>query len=327
MIFFYAILTSYHTPILFMNTTYDTIIIGAGAAGLSAGIYAARYQMKTLILSQEFGGETAQAGMIENWPGDKEVEGFKLIFRFRDHALASGAEIVHAGAASVIRDGDMFIVTDTTGATHTAKTLILAQGSKRRRLGLPNEDALTGRGVHYCVTCDGPVYGGKEIAVVGGGDASVKGILLAAQYASKIYLLVRGTELHAEPVNIEHMKALGDKVEILYETEVKEIVGTDTLEKLVLTKAHNGSVDLLVAGMFVEIGAVPDTDIAKSLGVELDEYGYVKTDCMMKTNVSGVSAAGDLVNHFGHFKQVITASATGTAAATAAFEYVKNKKQ
>jgi len=309
-----------------MSTTYDTIIIGAGAAGLSAGIYAGRYGMKTLILSHELGGETAQAGVIENWPGDKEIEGFKLIFRFRDHALASGAEIVNSPAVSAMREGELFHVTDKAGTVHRGKTVVLAQGSRRRRLGLPNEEALTGRGVHYCVTCDGPVYGGKTIAMVGGGDASVKGILLAAQYASKILFIVRGNELRAEPVNVEHMRALGDKVEVLFDTEVKEIIGTNALEKLVISKPYHDSTDLVVDGLFVEIGAEPETDIAKELGVILDEYGYVKTDCMMNTNVSGVSAAGDLVNHFGHFKQVITASATGTAAATAVFGYLKNAR-
>ncbi|NTV44742.1 MAG: FAD-dependent oxidoreductase [Candidatus Yonathbacteria bacterium] len=309
-----------------MDTTYDTIIIGAGAAGLSAGIYAGRYGMKTLILSQELGGETLQAGLIENWPGDKEVEGYKLVSRFRDHAIASGAEIVTGSVVSAEHDGDVFRVMTKKGDNFIGKTLILAQGSRRRRLGLPNEDVLTGKGVHYCMTCDGPVYGGKEIAVVGGGDASIKGVLLAAQYASRIFVIVRGKELRAEPTNVEQMMALGDKVTVLYETEVKEIIGTDKLEKVVLSRPYNDSTELSVEGLFIEIGAEPDTDIAKTLGVELDEYGYVKTDCMMKTNIPSVLAAGDIVNHFGHFKQVITASATGTAAATAAFEYIKNKK-
>ena len=308
-----------------MSTIYDTIIIGAGAAGLSAGVYAARYGMKTLILSHELGGETAQAGIIENWPGDKEIEGYKLIMRFRDHAIVSGAEIVNSPAVLVVHDGDVFRARDKAGNEYVGKTLVLAQGSKRRRLGLPNEESLTGRGVHYCVTCDGPVYGGKEIAMVGGGDAAVKGVLLASQYASKIYLLVRGSALRAEPVNVEHMKALGNKVEVLFETEVKEIIGINILKKIILSKPHNGSMELPVEGLFVEIGATPDTDIAKSLGVEFDEYGYIKTDCMMATNVPGVSAAGDFVNHFGHFKQVITAAATGTVAATTAFAYLKKR--
>ncbi|MEK7155389.1 MAG: FAD-dependent oxidoreductase, partial [Patescibacteria group bacterium] len=150
-------------------------------------------------------------------------------------------------------------------------------------------------------------------------DASVKGANLAAEYSDKIYLLARGKEIVAEAINLEQMKKLSDKVEVLLETEVKEIVGKEKLEKVVLSRPHKGSTDLVIDGLFVEIGAVPNVDLATSLGVELDEHGYIKADAMMQTNIDGVFAAGDTVNHFGAFKQDITASAMGAVAATSAY--------
>jgi thioredoxin reductase (NADPH) len=155
--------------------------------------------------------------------------------------------------------------------------------------------------------------------MVGGGDASVKGAVLAAEYVNKLYLIVRGKEVAAEPINLERMKKLGDKIEVILETEVKEIVGEKKLEKIILSREFRGSTELVVDGLFVEIGAVPNVELAKSLGVELDERGYIKTDTMMQTNIDGIFAAGDAVNHFGSFKQDITAAAMGAVAATSAY--------
>ena len=207
--------------------------------------------------------------------------------------------------------------------TFQTKTVILAIGSARRHLGLAKEKELTGRGVHYCVTCDGPVFAGKVVAMVGGGDSSVKGVNFLGEYAKKIYLIVRGKEVAAEPINLEQMKKLGDKVEVFLETEVKELVGDKVLEKVILSKASKGSQELILDGMFIEIGYDPDQTFAKQLGLELDEAGYTRADNMMRTNVPGIFAAGDSTNHFGRFKQDITAAALGAVAATSPYEYHK----
>jgi thioredoxin reductase (NADPH) len=163
------------------------------------------------------------------------------------------------------------------------------------------------------------VYTGKTIAIAGGGDASVKGINLAAEYAEKIFLIVRGKEVTAEPINLENMKKLGDQVEVILETEVKELVGKEKLEKVILSRGGKESSELVVDGLFPAIGAVPNVELAKQLGVELDERGYIKVGSLMQTNVDGVFAAGDAVNHFGSFKQDITAAALGAVAATSAY--------
>ena len=301
-----------------MDTNYDIIIIGSGAAGLSAALYAGRYHTKVLVVAKEFGGETARAGIIENYPGVPAIDGSELMNLIKRQMLDLGVEIINAEVSAVERQGHCFEIT-TPNATYQTHGVIFATGAKRRRLGLPNEKELTGKGVHYCVTCDGPVYGGKTIAMVGGGDASVKGAVLAAEYVSKLFLIVRGQEVTAEPINLDKMKKLGNKIELILETEVKEIVGKEKLEKIRLSRAFNGRDELIVDGLFVEVGAIPNVELAKSLGVLLDEHGYIKVDNMMQTNVDGVFAAGDAVNHFGSFKQDITAAAMGAVAATSAY--------
>lgn len=297
---------------------YDLIIIGSGAAGFGAALYAGRYRMKTLVLGKEFGGETAKAGSIENYPGVFALDGYELMGVMKKQAAALGVEFVDGEVSGIVRQEHCFEVR-TERMTYQTHAILFATGAERRRLGLPNEKELTGKGVHYCVTCDGPVYGGKTIALVGGGDASVKGVVLAAEYVNKAYLIVRGKEVTAEPINLERLKALGEKVEVLLETEVKEIVGTKMLKKLILSRPYKGSSELVVDGLFVEVGATPNVALAQSLGVKLDERGYIKVDNMMQTNVDGVFAAGDTVNHFGSFKQDITAAGMGAVAATSAY--------
>ncbi len=302
---------------------YDTIIVGSGAAGFGAGIYAGRYLMKTLIVEGEKpGGETATAGIIHNYPGAKSIDGFDLYATMKDQAKTEGAEMIKGEVTSVKNEAGCFQVYIGEKMFYS-KTIIFAQGSKRRRLGLPNEDKLTNKGVHFCVTCDGPLYGKKTVVVVGGGDASVKGVNLLAEYADKIYLLVRGDKMRAEPVNQAELEKHGDKVEVIYNAEVKEIIGEEKLEKIVLNKEVNGSTEMTIDGLFVEIGAEPSTALATSIGVTLDEIGYIKVNNMMETNIPGVYAAGDAVNFFGPFKQIVTAAAMGAVASTSAYNYYK----
>jgi len=299
---------------------YDLIIVGSGAAGLAAAVYARRYKMETLVIEGEFGGETATAGTIENYPGITSIDGFKLMQTMKEQGKEYGAVFEKGKAERITSDGNCFTV-KVGEKEFEGNTILLAIGSERKHLNLPNEKELTGKGVHYCVTCDGPVYGGKTVAMIGGGDSSVKGVNFLAEYVEKIYLIVRGKEVTAEPVNLERMKKLGDKVEVLLETEIAEIVGEKMLEKLILSKERQGSKELMIDGIFVEIGFDPDTILAKQLGIEVDEKGYLKVDNLMKTNIPSIFAAGDATNHFGRFKQDITAAALGSVAATSAYEY------
>ena len=301
---------------------YDVIIVGSGAAGLAAGLYARRYQMKTLVFTGEFGGETATAGKIENYPGVLSIDGYDLMKTMKEQVEAIGGEVKEGWVKEIRQGGALFsVITDTD--TVQARTLILAVGAKRRHLGLANEKELTGKGVHYCTTCDGPLYQGKTIAMVGGGDSSVKGVNFLGEYAQKIFFIVRGKEVLAEPINLNQMKKLGDKVEILLETEVKEIVGEQKFEKVILSKPYQGSTELALDGLFVEIGFDPDQTFTQQLGLETDSHGFLKVDNLMKTNIPGVFGGGDATNFFGRFKQDITAAALGSVAATSAYEYYK----
>lgn len=307
-----------------MNSSmvYDLIVVGSGAAGLSAALYAGRYKMKTLVVTGEFGGETSTAGEIANYPAVKPIDGYDFMKLMKEQAEAIGAKMQEAWVEKIEKEknGECFTVS-TKKESFQARTIILAIGSRRRHLGLSKEKELTGRGVHYCWTCDGPLFGGKTVGMVGGGDSSVKGVNFLGEYAKKIYLIVRGKEVRAEPINLERMKKLGDKVEVLLEHEVKELVGEKKLEKIILSSPSHEPDALVLDGLFVEIGFDPDKTFANQLGLELDEKGYMKVDSMMRTNVPGVFVAGDATTHFGSFKQDITAAAMGAVAATSAYEY------
>ncbi|PIR56719.1 MAG: thioredoxin reductase [Parcubacteria group bacterium CG10_big_fil_rev_8_21_14_0_10_41_35] len=297
---------------------YDLIIIGSGAAGFGAVIYGGRYRMKVLVIGKEFGGETAKAGSIENYPGFLSIDGFDLMDAMKKQAENLKVETLDTEVTDITRDEYCFEVkaNNTTYQTHG---IIFAVGAERHRLGITNENKLTSRRVHYCVTCDWSVYSDKTIAMADGGDASVKGAVLTAEYVNKLFLIVRGKEVTAEPINLYKMKKLGSKIELILETEVKEIIGKEKLEKIRLSRTINGRDKLIVDGLFVEVGAIPNVELAKSLGVLLDEHGYIKVDNMMQTNIDGVFAAGDAVNHFDSFKQDITAAAMGAVVATSAY--------
>ena len=301
---------------------YDTIIIGSGASGLSAGLYAVRYKLRTLIIKGEFGGETARAGVIWNYPGVAGIDGYELMKVMQTQAKDGGAEIVSGKATKIVNQGGCYEVA-VGEKKYIGKTVIFAVGTERGHLNVPNEAELTSKGVHYCFTCDSPLYADKTVAVVGAGDAAFKGALLAAEYCKKIMILVRSDKVRAEPATFDKVKARPN-VEILYNTQVTQIVGTTQLEKVVLNTPYQGSTDLVIDGLFIEIGARPNTALATALGVELDAENYVKTDPLMQTNIPGFFAAGDTVNLFGLFKQDITAAALGSVAATSAYQYVNN---
>ncbi len=300
---------------------FDVLIVGGGAAGLSAGMYAGRYLVSAAVIrGPEPGGETATAWTIENYPGILSIDGLELVQNMEKHAVAAGAQMFDGTVSAIEKKGDCFI--STVGEEQfSSKTIILAVGSSRRKLGLPNEDNLRGKGVSYCATCDAPLYKGKIVAIAGGGDSSVKGANLVSRYATKVYLIVRGKELRGEPANLKQLKEKKN-VEVLYDTAVQEIVGTKIIEKIVLSRPVNGSQDLQIGGLFVEVGAQPRTELSKMLGVDLDEKGYIKVNKLMHTNITGVYGAGDITDGAGDFRQDVTAAAQGAMAATSAYKYI-----
>lgn len=300
---------------------YDVAIVGYGAAAMSAGIYAARYQMKTIILGDQFGGETALASVIENYPGAPMVEGLELMLRMKEQVDHLGVEIVEEAVTEAGNENGCFRVR-AGDRDYRASTVILAAGRERRRLGLPREDELRGRGVSYCATCDAPLYKGRVTALVGGGDASIKGALLLARHAQKVYVIYRGDKFtRPEPIALKQMEETPN-IEALLRTNVVKLNGKEFLESISIDRPYRGRKELEAEGLFVEIGAEPRNELAKMLGVALNEKGEIQVDKLMYTNVDGVLAAGDVTDGAGDLKQTITAACQGVLAATSAYKHI-----
>jgi len=298
----------------------DVLIVGSGVAGLSAAIYASRYELKTIVVGKMFGGATLTAWTIENYPGVKKIDGYDLVTIMKDQATALGAVIID-DEITTITQHEHCIYASSPRDTFEGHALILASGSTHRHLGLPNEPELAGKGVHYCVMCDAPLYKGKTIAIVGGGDSSVKGAVLAAPLMEHVYLITIEPSLHGEPINVDAMKK-HHNITVIPNSEITALQGHDKLSGIML-KDHSGHIsEKTVDAVFVEIGADPSTELAKHMGVELDEKGYINVNAMCETNKPGVLAAGDATNLFGSFKQDITAAAQGALAATSAYKYL-----
>ncbi len=303
------------------SNPYDVIIVGQGAAAFAAGLYAARYHMNTLILGDAFGGETATGGLIENYPGFGSVDGFDLMTNMKQQVERYGVPIVNEGVKSISNENECFEVR-SAGNIYQGASVILAVGRERRKLGLPNEDEWTGRGVSFCSTCDAPLYRDKVAAVVGGGDAAVNGAVLLSKYATRAYIIYRGEAFtRPEPVNLRLLNE-SPNVEQMLNTNVVGLVGEQGLTGIVLDQPINGSRELTLDGLFIEIGADPRTELPLQLGVQLADRDEVAVDRLMHTSVPGVFAAGDLTDGSGDLKQTITAAAQGAIAASSAYTYV-----
>lgn len=310
--------------------TYDLVIAGRGAAAYAAALYAGRYRLDTVMVGESFGGETAIGGVIENYPGQPEIDGFDLMMKFREQVEKLEVPSIDANLAHVRKSDDCYEVEVSDGQRLRTVSLILAIGRERRKLGLPHEEEWTGRGVSYCSTCDAPLYRGKDsAAVVGGGSAAVEGAILIAKYAKTVYLIYRREKLtRPEPVLV-HMLEHTENVKALYSTEVKELIGSDEagLTHIRISKPYQGQDVLKVDGLFIEAGADPRVEAPKELGIELNpQTNEVHVDRLMRTNVAGVYAAGDLTDGSGPLKQTVTAAAQGAVAALSAYNYVSEHK-
>jgi thioredoxin reductase (NADPH) len=285
---------------------YDFIIIGGGCSGLSGAMYATRLGLKTLTLAEMPGGLITTTHLVENWPGVITTSGPDLAMALYKHAEASGAEIKSERANKIeqLEDKDgcpQFKV--TTGSNeYIGKTILIATGTIHRKLGVPGEKELENKGVSYCALCDGAFFKEKVVSVIGGGDSAAKEGLFLSEHASKVYIIVRKDFLRAEPINAARVEK-NDKIEVLYKTEIEEIVGTDKVDKL---RFKDGK-ELAMDGVFLAIGHIAQTDLAKDLGVELNEKGEIKINRRTETNIRGVFSAGDCCDT--EFKQAITGSA------------------
>jgi len=299
---------------------YDVTIIGGGPAGLTAGLYAARAGLKSLLLERGiFGGQIVNARLVENYPGFPEgISGPELGEFMRRQATKFGLEAFNTEVTGM-RTGDAYEISTTEGNIQT-KSIIIAAGSEYRKLAVAGEEKLSGRGVSYCATCDGFFFRDREVAVVGGGDTAVTDALELAQHCRKVYIIHRRDQLRATKTLQE--KAFSQpKIELVWNSVVDEIVGDKMLNSLRLRNVKTGqSSDLEVDGTFVAVGLKPNSQVFSQL-VTLDEARFIVTDEMMRTSAPGIFAAGDVRHN--SFRQVITAAGDGASAAMSAFKYIK----
>jgi thioredoxin reductase (NADPH) len=306
-----------------MNS-YEVIIIGLGPAGCTAGIYATRFGLKTLVIGKEPGGQANEAYEVDNYPGLLRMKGIEIMNRFREQTEALGAKILYTEAVDIKKKGGGFIVKTESGE-YEAKSVIIATGAKKRRLDIPGENELRGRGVSYCATCDTPFYRNKTVAVVGGGSAAVMSALMLTEHARKIYLAYRKckNDMRAMPAWVK-MAEENPKIEMVFNAIPKRIEGSNLVEAIVFEKEGKG-LKLKVEGVFVEVGSIPQTELAQKLGVKIDDNGKIKVGCDMVTNIKGVFAAGDVTSGSADFEQIITSAAEGANAARSAYKYVRKR--
>lgn len=306
---------------------YDFVVIGAGVTGLAASMYAARLELRTLCLGTNSGSELPVGGVItttnvvENYPGFIKLTGEELANKIREHALSyDKVEIKEEKVESVKKKDNLFVIKTESGE-YIGKAVLFATGTKWRKLDVPGSKEFENKGIAYCALCDAPFFKGKVVGVVGGSDAAVKDALVLAEHAKKVYIIYRKEQLRAEPVNMKRVKEKGN-IEVINNTNIFEIKGDSKLREVTLDKEFKGSKKLQLDGLFIAIGHVALSDLAKNLGVELDEKGEIIIDHKTsETNMNGVYAAGDVADK--PFKQAITGVAEGCTAAYSAFEYIK----
>ncbi len=298
---------------------WDLIIVGSGPAGLTAGIYAARYKLKTLIIGKGLGGAASEASKIENWPGIKEISGLDLMNTFKEHVSSFGVKVVPENVVD-IRGAKVFEVETEANKRFKSKTVILALGTERRKLNIPGEDEFLGRGVSYCAVCDAPLFRGKTVAVIGGRNAAAMAALLLAQYADKVYIIYRRAKLRCDPIFCDRIK--NKKIEVVYNALPKEVLGDALVRSLIIDKKGKGQ-KIKLDGVFVEIGSIPSTDLTKKLKLKLYKEGFIVVKEDMSTNVRGVFAAGDITTGSSKLRQIVTAAAEGAIAADSVFNYLQ----
>lgn len=295
---------------------FDLIIIGAGPAGLAAGIYASRYELKFLIIGKVVGGVANEAYLVENYPGFKSISGIDLIKKFEEHL---GKEIEQKNVEKLLKEEAGFKVV-TRDSQYQTKTIILALGTQVRKLNIPGAKKFEGKGISYCVTCDAILFKDKTVAVNGGGNAALTGAMELADFCPKVYLIHRRDEFRGSPHWVKKVKE-NPKIELILKANVIETKGREFLESIVL---DNGQ-ELKVNGLFIEIGSTPATALAKDIGVELNDEDYIIVNKAQATNIGGVFAAGDMTTGSNNFKQIVTAAAEGAIAAFSAYNYERSE--
>lgn len=306
------------------DLSYDLAIIGAGPAGLSAAVYAARGGMKTIVFEKALvGGQIVVTDEVENYPGFAEpMSGFEIAEKFREHARKFGAEIKEEEVRAIGLEGLCKII-ETDRVAYRAKSVLICTGAHPRKLNVPGEEKYTGRGVSYCATCDGALYKNKIVAVVGGGDSAVEEAMFLTKFAQKVYIIHRREQLRAVKM-VQERAFKNEKIEIIWNSVVQSIDGGQFVEHLHLyNREKEEFTELPVNGVFIYVGIIPNNQLIESR-VQLDNQGFILTDENMHTNIPGIYAAGDIIHKV--LRQVVTAAADGAVAAFSAEKWVEKNR-
>jgi len=301
----------------------DVLILGSGPAGLAAALYAARAELKPLVLTgMELGGQAALTNTIENYPGFPEgVGGAQLGELFQKQAEHFGARIELELATEVDLSKRPFTV-KTYDHEYLAKTLVITTGASPNHLNIPGETELTGRGVSYCATCDGWFFKGKKVVVVGGGDSAVEEALFLTRYASSVTIIHRRDALRAGAI-LQHRAKENPKVKFIWNSVITAVIGEDAVKAVCLKNVLTGEeTEFPADGVFIFIGHTPNTQLFKDQ-IETDERGYIKADLLMQTNIPGVYAAGEVMDP--NYRQVVTSAGMGAAAAIQATKFLESR--
>jgi thioredoxin reductase (NADPH) len=301
---------------------YEVIIIGGGPAGLTAGLYTSRAGLKTLLIERGiFGGQIVNARQVDNYPGFPEgISGFELASLMHEQAIKYGLETINATVTAIKSGGNYSIITND--GNFEAEAVIIAAGSEYRKLEVPGEEELLGRGVSYCATCDGFLFRDLDVAVVGGGDTAITDALELSEHASKVYIIHRRDQLRAGQV-LQQQALARPKLEPIWDSVVEEVIGDNKVSGLSLRNVKTGEITKLeLAGVFVAIGFKPNSQSFADI-VELDKNGLIQTDELMATSAPGIFAVGDIRKNSP--RQVAGAVGDGATAAISAFKYIRER--
>ena len=311
---------------------FDFVVLGAGVTGLAAGMYGARLGLKTLVLGKSSGSELPIGGVItttnivENYPGFIKVTGTELAENLEKHARSYELVTIKEESASEIKKSKGGFEIKTDKEIYVGKTILFATGTKWKKLpeSVKGSREFENKGVNYCAICDGPLFRNKIVGVVGGSDSAAKDAMLLSEHAKKVYIIYRGEKIHPEPINMKRVEQ-NKKIEIINNTNVTEVKGEQIVKSVVLDRMYKGKKELELDGIFIAIGHIVLSDLAKPLGVKLNGKGEIIIDHKTsETNIEGVYAAGDVADK--PFKQAITGVAEGCTAAYSAYEYITKGK-
>lgn len=301
------------------DSIFDLIIIGAGPAGITAAVYAARKRLNFMVISKNIGGQVILTSVVENYIGYQEITGKDLTEKFEEHLKQFKFDFQEASVKSLKQVSDVFVV-ESNSASFKSKTLLIATGARPRQLNIKGEEEFKNRGVTYCSTCDAPLFANKDVVVIGSGNSALDAVLQLISIAERIHLLVRKDTLKGDKIMIEKVKA-SPKVDILFNTTVLEIVG-DKLVNGIKIDQKGEKRELAVQGVFIEIGYIPNTELVKGF-VKLNSAGEIEIDFNNQTSVAGVFAAGDCTTV--PYKQIIIAAGEGSKAAISAFSFLAKR--